>query len=207
MTDVPKTNAEDAVRFLEWKRPGGPWPITALEPDGRGTPTTWLKNSDAVRAYVAEHSGRANLHYTVAEVRPGVERKPKKTDVFETNFLHADLDPPKELPAAEIDAWINAELVRVRALNTVPQPSLIACSGNGLHLLWRLDTPFHIGGVEARWTVVEAHNRWLARELGGDCSTWNCDRLLKLYGSINLPNERKRKAGRVPRETRIVETR
>lgn len=205
MADEPKTNVEEAVRFLEWKRPGGPWPITAIEPDGRRTPTTWLADLNAVRAYVAEHSGRANLHYTVAELQRGVTRKPKKEHLTETVFLHADLDPPKGLPPAEIDAWIDAEVARVRALRTVPRPSLIACSGNGLHLLWRLDMRFHIGGAEARWAEVEAHNRWLVRELSGDGATWNCDRLLKLYGSINLPNSTKRMAGRVPRETRIID--
>lgn len=95
MTHYPKTDVEAAVCLLEWKRPGGPWPITAIVPNGRGTPTTWLDTADAVRDFVAKHSGRANLHYTVAEVRPGVKQKPKKTDLIHTEFLHADLDPPK----------------------------------------------------------------------------------------------------------------
>ena len=205
MSDDPKTDADAAVRFLEWKRPGGPWPITAIVPDGHTTPTTWLENADEVRDFVAKESGRANLHYTVAELRRGVARKPKKTDLTETDFLHADLDPPKTLPPGEIDAWIETEVARVGKLVSVPPPSLIACSGNGLHLLWRLDEALFIGGAEERFIDVEARNRWLCHELSGDGSTWNCDRLLKLYGSINLPDDKKRKAGRTARATRIID--
>lgn len=206
MTHLPKTDLEAAVCLLEWKRPGGPWPITAIVPNGRGTPTTWLDTADAVRDFVAKHSGRANLHYTVAEVRPGVKQKPKKTDLIDTEFLHADLDPPKEnLSSAEIDKWIDAEVGRVRTLTAIPPPSLIACSGNGLHLLWRLDAQVFIGGTEEHWKEVESRNRWIVHELSGDGGTWNCDRLLKLYGSINMPDAKKRKNGRVERETRILE--
>lgn len=205
MSDDPQTDTDAAVRFLEWKRPGGPWPITAITPDGHSTPTTWLENADDVRHFVAKESGRANLHYTVAELRRGVVRKPKKTDLTETDFLHADLDPPKTLPPGEIDAWIETEVARLSKLVSVPPPSLIACSGNGLHLLWRLDEALFIGGAEERFIDIEARNRWLGHELSGDGSTWNCDRLLKLYGSINLPDDKKRKAGRTARTTRIID--
>ncbi|TPG41218.1 hypothetical protein EAH79_08955 [Sphingomonas koreensis] len=68
-----------------------------------------------------------------------------------------------------------------------------------------MDEPLFIGGTEERWKEVESRNRWLVRELSGDGSTWNCDRLLKLYGSINVPDDKKRKAGRVPRQTRLIE--
>ena len=204
MSDNPQTDTDVAVRFLEWKRPGGPWPITAITPDGHSTPTTWLENADEVRHFVAKESGRANLHYTVAELQRGVARKPKKTDLTETDFLHADLDPPKTLALGEIDAWIETEVERVSKLVSVPPPSLIACSGNGLHLLWRLDETLFIGGAEERFIDIEARNRWLGHQLSGDGSTWNCDRLLKLYGSINLPDDKKRKAGRTARATRII---
>lgn len=201
----PKTDAEIAVQFLEWKRPGGPWPITVIEPDGKGAPTTWLETANEARAFIHKHSGTANLHYTVAEVCDRVRRKPKKVELLETAFLHSDLDPPKTLPPDGIDAWIEAEVERIGKLTAVPPPSLIACSGNGLHLLWRLDAPLFIGGTEERWTEVESRNRWLVHELSGDGSTWNCDRLLKLYGSVNVPDATKRKDGRVERETRVIE--
>lgn len=205
MADEPTTNVEDAVRFLEWKKPGGPWPITAIIPDGGKTPTTWLKGADAVRAFVAKHSGRANLHYSVAELEPGISRKPKKENLIYTAFLHADIDPPKTLSSDNIDDWITQTIAEIQANLRVPKPSLMACSGNGLHLLWRLTHSFPPEGAERLWADVEARNRWIVTELGGDGGTWNCDRLLKLYGSLNEPNELKRKAGRVRRATYIIE--
>ncbi len=205
MAEEPRTNAEDAVSFLEWKRPGGPWPITAIAPDGNGTPTTWLRSADEVRDFIRGRSGRVNLFYTVGEVEDGVAKKPSKKQLTETVHLHADLDPPKTLAPVEIDGWIETALARVRSQSTVPPPSLIARSGNGLHLLWKLDAAFFLGGDENRAADIEAHNRWIMRELGADPGTWNADRLLRVYGTINLPDNKKREAGRVDRDTRVID--
>lgn len=203
MADEPKTNAEDAVRFLEWKRPGGPWPVTAIAPDGGRTPTTWLEDADAVREFVERHSGRAGLYYTVGEVRPGVEKKPSKVDLAETRCLHVDLDPPKAIAPGAIDSWVEAELARVTAQTHSPPPSAVVRSGNGLHLLWTLDEPLFLGGAPERIADVEERTRALCADFGADGSTWNADRLLRLPGTINLPNAKKREAGRQPRTTMI----
>lgn len=206
MAEEPKTNADDAVRFLEWKRPGGPWPITIADPDwGQGTPTVWAETADEVRALVAEHSGLNGLFYTTALQRKGVEKKPRREDLEETRHFHVDLDPPKGIDPAAIDAWVEAELVRVREQTHSPKPSAIIRSGNGLHLLWALDQPMYIGGTAERWTDVEERTRALCVDFGADGSTWNCDRLLRLPGTDNLPNGKKRKAGRVAKPTWIEE--
>lgn len=205
MSNDSKDAAKIAVEFLDWKRPGGPWPLTAIATDSGSTPTTWLDSPAAIRAYVEEHSGRVNLYYTVGEVAPGVAKKPTKAQIVETHFLHADIDPPKSLAAVEVDAWIEKTLKRVRSQSTVPPPSLIASSGNGLHLLWRLDMPFPIGGDDNRIADIEGHNRWIASELGADMPTINVDRLLRVYGSVNVPNRKKQALGRVPRDTRLIE--
>jgi hypothetical protein len=95
-------------------------------------------------------------------------------------------------------------------------------SGNGIQALWKLntaimlDTPItlkdakgnnsakflpqyqaKIEDVEAR---VEAAMLWLGSKAG----TQNIDRILRLPGTVNLPNAKKRKAGRVPCQTRLI---
>src|SRR3546814_7243978 len=97
----PQTNAEDAVRFLEWLRPGGPWPITTIAPDDGRTPTKWLHTAADVASFVEANSGRTNIFYTVGTVRDGVIKKPSKSDIVSTQHLHADIDPPKEQPRSE----------------------------------------------------------------------------------------------------------
>jgi hypothetical protein len=70
-------------------------------------------------------------------------------------------------------------------------PSLIVDSGNGLQALWRLEqsTP--------QWQAIEDINRGAESALGAD-HCHNIDRLLRVPGTINYPNNKKRAAGRVP---------
>jgi hypothetical protein len=207
MGDELDTDVEAAVRFLKWLRPDGPWPITVADADWKtGTPTTWLTSADEVRAFTARHSGHKGLFYTVATQRAGVVEKPKKGDLVETAHLHCDLDPPKEIAPADIDAWVDTKLDEVRTQSHSPPPSAIYRSGNGLHLIWALDCPFPLfGGDPARVTDIEGYNRALQIDFDADVGTWNCDRLLRLPGSQNLPNTKKRRNGRVPKATGIVE--
>lgn len=204
MSDDPQTDTDAAVRFLEWKRPGGPWPITAIKPDGHSTPTSWLENADEVRDFVAKESGRANIFYTVGVVREGVRKKPSKADIVETRHLHADLDPPKEISAEDADGWIDDALAKVMAGRDAPVPSYVGRSGYGLHLLWTLDEPFFVGGDANRVADFEAYTRSLVVALDADKSTFNVDRLLRLPGTVNLPGKDKRDRGRVPRATSLV---
>src|SRR3546814_4924015 len=127
----PQTNAEDAVRFLEWLRPGGPWPITTIAPDDGRTPTKWLHTAADVASFVEANSGRTNIFYTVGTVRDGVIKKPSKSDIVSTQHLHADIDPPKEQPPADPEQWIADTLARIAECPTVPPPSYIGRSGNG----------------------------------------------------------------------------
>ncbi|HKX80110.1 MAG TPA: VapE domain-containing protein [Novosphingobium sp.] len=202
----PRTDAEAAVEFLEWLRPGGPWPITVSDPDWKtGTPTYWANTAADVRALVAEHSGQNGMYYTVAAQQKGVDQKPKKADLVETCHLHVDLDPPKDFPPEQIDVWLDTKLAELREQAHSPAPSAIIRSGNGLHLIWKLDEPFFLGGAEERVVDIEERARALRIDFDADEGTHNVDRLLRLPGSVNLPNKKKRDAGRPARPTAIVE--
>src|SRR3546814_3954506 len=96
-------------------------------------------SSDLVASFVEANSGRTNIFYTVGTVRDGVIKKPSKSDIVSTQHLHADIDPPKEQPPADPEQWIADTLARIAECPTVPPPRYIGRSGNGLHLLWKLD--------------------------------------------------------------------
>lgn len=179
--------------------------ITTITPDRGGTPTYHPQSSEEAKRFVEEESGKKGIYYTHARVRDGVRQKPKKSDLQGTEFVHADLDAAMNLSTAEIDTWIDETLERVRRQTVVPPPSYIGRSGNGLHLLWRLDRFFKFNGSEERIALIESYTRGIMRALQGDPGTFNIDRILRLPGTINLPNEKKRKCGRVPRATAIID--
>ena len=58
------------------------------------------------------------------------------------------------------------------------RPSLLVCSGHGLHAYWRLD-----GEVSA--AVIESINRRLAGRFGGDLGCTDRGRIMRLPGSFN----------------------
>ena len=203
---MPKTNAEEAVRFLEWLRPGGPWPLILPTADwDRGTPLTFAREREQLRAIISEKSGKFGIFYPVADVEPGLQRQPEKKHLVKTRLLHVDLDPPPGLPPADFDQWVEAKIEEVGKQTHSPRPSCIVRSGNGLHLLWALAEAHYLGGAEIIISDFEAYTNGLARAFGANDGTWNANRVLRLPGSINLPNLKKRKDGRTARETSIVE--
>lgn len=206
MADEPETNVEDAVRFLEWKRPGGPWALIAPTPDwDRGTPLTLIHDATGLRSFVEAKSGKFGLFYPVAEAKPGLRQQPEKRHLIETRLLHVDLDPPPGLAPAGFDEWARAKVEEVRAQTHSPRPSCVVLSGNGLHLLWKLAQPHPLGGSDVIVADFEAYTNGLAVAFGANDGTWNANRVLRLPGTINLPNMKKRKDGRSARESSIVE--
>lgn len=206
MANEPNTNVEDAVRFLEWKRPGGPWALITPTADwDRGTPLTLIREPDKLRAFVGAKSGHFGVFYPVAEVLEGQEQQPERKHLTETQLLHVDLDPPPEVAPPDFDAWALGKVDEVRAQTHSPPPSCIVLSGNGLHLLWALNEPHPLGGSDVIITDFEAYSNGLAIAFGAKDGTWNANRVLRLPGTVNLPNAKKRKCGRVARASSIVE--
>ena len=79
-----------------------------------------------------------------------------------------------------------------------PPPIAIVASGGGLNVYWALAEPIRDKNE------IEARNRWIAKQLGAD-ACWNCDRILRVPGTINWPNKRKLGQGRVPVMARCIE--
>ena len=58
----------EPVIFLEKLRPGGPWVLTAIVPDGP-TKTITTGTAEEVDAFVSMHDGKRNLYYAVNPTR------------------------------------------------------------------------------------------------------------------------------------------
>lgn len=212
---LPHTDADAAFNFLKTMRPQGPWVLTAIVPDGDTTTTRSFEasNEDAVRDFIDGHNRDQNIYFT-GNLCGRPNKKPSKADMTGAAFLHTDDDPRDgEAP----------EAAKARILSTYtahePPPSIIIDSGNGLQGLWLLDQDYEVSRlargnlsradkkqhVEQRVAEIEDRNRALAVALGTTPGTHNIDRLLRLPGTVNYPNKKKLKKGRVVCQARIVE--
>ncbi|MEO1015360.1 MAG: DUF5906 domain-containing protein [Pseudomonadota bacterium] len=171
--------------------------MTAIVPDGRiSTATFTAEQTDTMMEWVASKVGHENLYCQVnSSGDKSLTRKASKSDIVAAEFLHVDLDAPGGVSADELPGARTKLLEKLREFG--PAPSAILDSGGGYQAFWRLSEPTE--DLED----VEGRNRWIAEQLGGDCCH-NIDRIMRLPGTINLPNKKKRKLGRVPVPARIV---
>ena len=168
------------------------------------------------QAFVAAHNGKRNLYYLVNPTKHAMDKKAAKIDIAAIEYCLADLDPKADEAS---------EVARARYLGQLngkfePKPTAIINSGNGIQCLWRLDEPIDLTlyplvqnkegkpclGPEAQRLVddAEARIKEIMIRLGAEPGTQNIDRILRLPGTINLPNKVKRDKGRVECPTELI---
>ncbi len=185
-----------AADFLQWLRPGGPWTITAIIPDGMAVTRTET-SAAGVAGFVRKYDGERNIYYAVNPLKRAMAKKAKKMDVLAGEFVHADLDPREdETPEA-------AKARYMAALKAYPlKASAVVDSGNGIQALWRLDKAcLDFAAVES---VSEVVTLALGGGKNGKAQTHNIDRVLRPPGTINLPTKKKLSEGRVVCQSSLV---
>ncbi|MCB9492243.1 MAG: hypothetical protein H6674_09295 [Dehalococcoidia bacterium] len=193
-------NLGDALEFLSWLCPDGPWTLTAIRPDeAKDIWTKTLKSVDDVGDWLKRYAYTHNVYYALNPLKAPVIRKARTDDVASLAWLHVDVDPRAREDLAEERKRILAMLSDPKS---APRPSAVVDSGGGYQAFWRLEDPMRLD--DAR-DVDEAtrYNRQLELVLGAD-ACHNVDRILRLPGTVNWPDARKRKKGRVPAATSAV---
>jgi len=122
---------------------------------------------------------------------PGEKAKLTKSDLTELRYLHVDVDDFESRSKEEVAA----------ALEKLG--ATVVDSGNGVQGFFRLATPLKATPESIR--QVEARSRGLAKKYGGD-DCHNADRLMRIPGTTNYPNETKRKKGRVQVAATLLST-
>jgi hypothetical protein len=201
-TSGAEGEGDQAVAFLAAWRPGGPWLLTAIDPDG-GAPieTCEFTRAGSAQRWIDGRNGTRNIYFSPNRTRPGLARKARKEDIAAAEAAYVDIDPAKTADgerALELEQGDILDRLKGFAL----RPSAIVFSGGGLQGYWRYEAPVPIGGSEdvAR---LEAVNRDLREALGGD-ATHDVSRILRLPGTWNLPDRKKREAGRVPTLAEVI---
>lgn len=134
---------------------------------------------------IARNGAGRNIYWTVNEVQRGLHKKPTKADIIGGRFAHVDIDPPKGGGAFDK----GQALAKLEAMPA--PPSFVIDSGGGIQAFWRLS----VG--RASLLQLEIANRQIRDACGGD-NCQNIDRIMRVPGTINWPDARKRERGRVP---------
>jgi hypothetical protein len=185
-TEPPKVDVEEALTFLQNLCGSGNWHLTAIIPDGAVRNRTFGPSERGAAAdSIITNSGIRNIYVHVNPLKEGIKNvKAKKENIFAAAYVHLDIDDADGLE-------------RLKAFAILP--TAIVASGGGYNAYWRLAEPLADTGV------AESINRWLVQELNGDPAATDVSRILRVPGTINLPNKKKLERGRVPVMARVVQ--
>lgn len=202
MAVVPQHDTRAAIAFLQRWSPEGLWVLTAITPDGpiqtkTFNPEAWV---DAAQ-WIEERQGIKNVYFHVNPVLRELKDKASKEDVARLAWLHVDMDPR---PGEDFEEERTRALKMLRAYKF--PPTVIIDSGGGYQGFWKLepDDQLTIDGNVSRAQELEAYNVQLEKEFQAD-HCHNVDRIMRLPGTINVPNAKKIKKGRKRALATLVE--
>jgi len=197
MSDKLSPEPDVAWKFIHWLNPDGPYHLERMESEGNAAPVAKTYRPDDVgpfKKFVASNNSvdrKRNIYFLPnAEFLSG---KRRKANISAARFLYVDLDC-KDYPGTE-DEQSNKILSLLDQPHErpkgVPEPTAIWYTGGGYQALWRLADP-----IEPAF--AEELNYSLLVALQGDPVTHDSSRLLRLPGTVNWLNDKKREAGREP---------
>ena len=193
----------DTLDFLQKWQPGGPWVVTAIGVDRKSMETRTFDQESAfdLIAWLGENDGERNLYFNVNPTKEPVSKKTDKLDMAALAWLHVDVDPREGEDIA-------AEQARILALFQSPPPGIppatcVVYSGGGYQAFWKLADPAVLTDL-ASIELAERYNRQLEVIFDAD-HCFNVDRVMRLPGTLNVPDAKKRAKGRKTVRASLVE--
>lgn len=200
--DPTWTDPRAALEWITAFHPEPPWVLFEIDPSivGGAPRAVVLPTPDAFLAHVAARSGVVNVYFTPNRLRPGVSKMVTKEDITGLLALYVDLDLPHGPSGVrqieEGYAWL---VERIRSLD--PPPTAIIVSGGGAQGFWLFDRMLAPSLADR----VEAASKSIGRSLGSD-AVQNVNRLMRLPGTVNVPNAKKvAEYGRIAAPAYVVE--
>lgn len=139
---------------------------------------------------LASNAGRTNVYVGIATRQTGSTARDaggkENLEAVRALWVDADFKQPED------------ESAFAEALETFPHPpSMVVSSGGGRHVYWLLAESFDLTAA-ANVERFENALKGIADYLGGDFAATDASRILRVPGTMNYPNAKKRAAGRTP---------
>jgi hypothetical protein len=204
--ETPTFDLSECIHFIAgWcEITGAPHvTLTAIAPNGPTYTVTFAAGDlERAEAWIGTQQGAGwNIYFQPNETPDSCGKKPTKAAMQAALCRHADIDPQEGNGVS-----YQAERERLHSLADVLKadelmpPTVIIDSGNGIQPLWGVErqplTPEIIEQVENENKAIE--------QTMGALGTHNIDRLLRLPGTLNFPNAKKRKRGRGVTRARLL---
>lgn len=197
-------------------------------PQRYGKPKTvagWFDDLDklAAAAVQLEERGAAGIYITLNVVNPALlaraynrlDEYPKATtsdaDIVRRVWLPLDFDPVRPAGISSTDAELDT--AKARALDAVEwlnrelkdRPAIWAFSGNGYHVLYRVDLPNNGRNTERVKRVINTTaERFSDGAVSVDRTVFNAGRIWKLYGTLARKGDAVPALGRIHRRACIL---
>ena len=207
---TPKPNTDLSLAFLDILDKNGRHDLCAIHPDlpngasGKLEAATFLPDDHGdLREWIDAQQGKRNVYVSVNRARDdeSVDWRLSKDDIGVIRAIYADIDPKKVGGGDASGQHFRKERERLDALAKQLRkeegcpPSLIVDSGGGIQPWWMLRPP--VPATPENVALVEGIGRTLKARFGGD-SVFDVSRILRLTGTINIPDAGKLAQGRTP---------
>jgi Protein of unknown function (DUF3987) len=198
---ILRHDAQTAIDFLRWLDPEGRHNLCAIHPETRAIegrsfgPGRWQE----MEAFIEKHRGW-NVYFSANEPVTGApNKKLSATEISHLRVAFIDCDPPKQ---QENEGQYDEarQIAEGNATRAFAGASALIDSGGGFQVMWRLREKLP---ASADGPASEAQNRGLAMLFEADKSVTDVPRILRLPGTVNWPDEAKRKRGRKARQSSV----
>lgn len=193
-----------SLDFLRRFHPGRRWLLTAIDPDTRSIETRTFSEAvvPGLMKWLETQGATRNLYFSVGEPLADFSKKAERTDMARVWWFHVDVDPRAGEDVASEQARSLALLKNPPG--GLPPPTVIVFSGGGHQAFWALSQPIEIDGKEELAEDTKLYNLAIEVLLGAD-NVHDISRIMRLPGSVNRPDSKKRAKGRVEALAEVVE--
>lgn len=153
---------------------------------------------DALDWIDRQQSKGRNIYFALNTPRRTQTKKAAKDELRELWGYHIDWDLPKDVErdSREAEDLIDDAIGRLANDARLPGNPCIVFSGNGVQAYWFFARPER--ATDANQGELETINKRLAQHFKAPAGTHNSERILRVPGTWNFPNESKRKRGCAP---------
>jgi hypothetical protein len=204
---VAAINRDEIASAIRIIRPQGTLLLVCIDPkqirEPQGRTFSLPDQLEAAVAWAVERNEAGwGMYFTPNAANAVVHKKAAKGDMTAGVMMWTDADPDILLHRGYDGA--RAHLLRRLYPELEASASLIIDSGNGLQAFWRLTHPVDLQHAEKRAHYEEINAR--VGHLFDGPTTHNCDRVMRLPGTINYPNAKKLANGypKEPRQARLL---